>query len=64
MYSSILTFINDIMYCHRYGGKLVEPAGFKLTEEIGAIATATDPSLTQLWIGESVTIYTTAVISV
>lgn len=35
---------------------MVEPAGFKLTEEIGAIATATDPSLTQLWIGESVTV--------
>ncbi|XP_070201910.1 uncharacterized protein [Littorina saxatilis] len=37
--------------CQRYGGKLVEPSGFKLTEEVGAIATAFDPALSQVWIG-------------
>jgi hypothetical protein len=30
---------------------LAEPVGFKLTEELGTIATATDSALTQLWIG-------------
>ncbi|KAL8625326.1 hypothetical protein ACOMHN_044469 [Nucella lapillus] len=48
---ALITWEEASRVCQSYGGKLAEPAGFKLTEEVGAIATASDPTLTQIWIG-------------
>ncbi|GFS01093.1 C-type lectin and Low density lipoprotein-receptor and CUB domain containing protein [Elysia marginata] len=44
----------------RYGGKLAEPVGFVLTDEIGTLVTNSDPGVTSVWTGYTREGYTPA----